>query len=54
MFLHNSSHVMGGAATTLGRGLRDVTAGLTSDRMRRLFPLAFVILSPARPKSREI
>jgi hypothetical protein len=42
----------GGAATTLGHGLRDATAGSTSDRVRRGFSLAFPLLSPVRPKSR--
>jgi hypothetical protein len=36
----------------LGAGLRDATAGPTSDRVRRSFSLAFPLLSPARPKSR--
>jgi hypothetical protein len=43
--------VTGGAATTLRRGLRDAMAGSTSDRVRRVFPLAFPLFSWARPKS---
>jgi hypothetical protein len=31
----------GGAATTLWRGLRDATAGSTSDHARRIFSQAF-------------
>jgi hypothetical protein len=42
----------GGAATTLGRGLRDATAESTSNRVRRMFSLAFPLHFPARPKSR--
>jgi hypothetical protein len=39
----------GEAATTLGRGLRDATAGSTSDRVRRGYSLAFPLLSPVGP-----
>jgi hypothetical protein len=47
-----SKAATGGAASILGRGLRDATAGSTSDRMRRVFLLTFPLLSPPRPKSR--
>ena len=43
---------VGGRGTTLGRGLRDAAAGSTSDSERRVFLLAFPLLSSARPKSR--
>jgi hypothetical protein len=35
-----------------GRGLRDAVVGSTSDHVRKVFFLAFPLLSSARPKSR--
>jgi hypothetical protein len=42
----------GGTITTLGRGLRGVTAGSTSDHVSREVSLACPLLFPLRPKTR--